>query len=130
MEDLGLVLRHEEDITYLSCRGVVTSENGDELNQALIMAVGTSPAELVLEMTRVTSIGFSGVIALLRAARWCGESEITLRLHSGPFVSDALDIAGLSWLLDPEEVPSFDRQREEALRDQVFERLVRTPYLT
>jgi anti-anti-sigma regulatory factor len=130
MDELSLVLRHESNATYLSCRGAITSENVGEFNQALIMAVGTGPTELVLDTTNITSVGFSGVVALLRAARWCGESEIALRLRPGRSVTDALVIAGLPWLLDPDEVLSVDRERERALRDQAFDRLVRTPYLT
>ena len=130
MEEIELVLQHDDDVTQLSCLGVLTSENVREFNQALIMAMGTSPTKLVIDTTRVTSIGFSGVVALLRAARWCGESQIALHLHPGPFVIDALEVAGLSWLHELEEVPRVDREREGALRVQAFDRLVRSPYLT
>jgi anti-anti-sigma factor len=129
VEYLALVLRHEGRVTHLTCEGTLKADNVEELNEAVTVAIDTEPTELRLDTTRLTYIGFAGVIALLRAARWCSESEIALCLDPGRVVADALDVAGLSWLEDSDQIRALDKDREVALRDQALDRLVRTPYL-
>jgi anti-anti-sigma factor len=124
-----MVLQHDDQVTHLSCEGVLTARNVGELDMAVEVAVDTKPAELHIDLTAVTYIGFVGVIALLRAARTCSEADVTFQFDPSPTVTDALDVAGLSWLADPDEIRTLDKAREVALRNQALDRLVRTPYL-
>lgn len=109
------------------CGGEVTPETAPSLNHAFIMAIGAEPAVLHIDMTRVEAISFEGIIALLRAARWCNESEIVFRLETGPIVADALRLAGLSWLGIPEEGREVDEEDDLVLRARAFRRLIETP---
>ena len=127
MDDLSLSLVHEEMTTRVLCAGEITPAAAPSLNQAFIMAIGAEPAELHIDMTRVAAISFGGIIALLRAARWCSESSIVFRVESGPIVSKALRLAGLSWLGIPEEGREVDEVTELRLRARALRRLIETP---
>jgi anti-anti-sigma factor len=129
VEGLALVLQRDGDVTQLRCEGALNAHNVEDLNEAITVAIDSEPNELHVDTTRLGYIGFVGVIALLRAARWCSESEVAFRLEAGRCVSDALDVAGLTWLQDPTEIRTLDKEREVVMRDQALDRLVRTPYL-
>ena len=127
VNDLFLSLQHEEVTTRVVCSGEITPTTAPDLNQAFIMAIGTEPAALHIDMTEIESVSFEGIIALLRAARWCSESEIVFRLEPAPVVTDALRVAGLSWLGIPEEGREVDELDELVLRARAYRRLIETP---
>jgi anti-anti-sigma factor len=56
----------------------------------------TDPRLLILDLTRVTALGYDGVRVLVRTAEWAGVSEIGLCLvTSGRMVGNALSEAGV-----------------------------------
>lgn len=120
-------LLHDEMTTRVLCAGEVTPATAPNLNHAFILAIGAEPAVLHIDMTRVEAVSFEGIIALLRAARWCNESEIVFCLEAGPIVADALRLAGFSWLGIPEEGREVDEVNELVLRTRAFRRLIQTP---
>ncbi len=88
-----------------------------------MMALDTDPKELHVDATGVTAIDLAGIMALLRAARCCSESEAILRLHAGRLVAEALARAGLSWLGTTDAEVELDRERELVLGIEAFLRL-------
>jgi anti-anti-sigma regulatory factor len=98
VDGLGLALKYEGPLTRLTCKGELTTSTVQSFSRALGKAVCTHPQELVIDMTRVATITFEGIICLFLAARWCSASETVLRIEPGPIVADALDTAGFSWL--------------------------------
>ena len=127
MSEISLTLRHEGLVTRVVCAGEVIPTAAADFNHVLIMAIGTEPSELHIDMLEVEALSFEGIVALLRAARWCSESEIVFHLEPGPAVSQALRQAGLQWLGEPEEARAVDEVNELILRARAFRRLIDSP---
>jgi len=123
VSQLELSLRHKGPVTRVSCGGLIDTSTADQLNQALIMAVGTKPETLEIDTTAVTGVTFEGITAMLRAGRWCHEAGVALRIVPGPAVANALIEAGLGWFGSPDVEPHLTREREIALRTRALSRM-------
>lgn len=101
-----LALRHHGNIAVLTCSGEFKAPQTVPFDEAVMIALDTTPRELQVDTTAVYTVARDGLISLLQAFARCCESRTTWNLIPGPIVADALARSDLSWLFADAEKPA------------------------